>query len=61
MKDVFLAIGLVLAVEGFLYAAFPGFLKVAMNVALGTPEQVLRLAGLAVLAAGVFFVWLARG
>lgn len=61
MTDFIVALGLVLAIEGTLYAAFPGPLKRMMSQAIATPDQVLRLAGVAVLAVGVLVVWLARG
>ncbi|MEI2383786.1 DUF2065 domain-containing protein [Breoghania sp. JC706] len=61
MHDFITAIGLVLAIEGTLYALLPGALKRMMAQAQGAPDQVLRLAGLGALAAGVFIVWLVRG
>ncbi|MDJ0931191.1 DUF2065 domain-containing protein [Breoghania sp.] len=61
MKDFVTALGLVLAIEGTLYALLPGALKRLMAQAQETPDQVLRLAGLAALATGVFVVWFVRG
>lgn len=61
MSEVLTAIGLVLAVEGVLYALAPGGLKRAMAAMQELPEDTLRMGGLAALAAGVFLVWLARG
>lgn len=61
MSELFLGIGLVLAIEGFLYAAFPGALKQMLALAGQLPDQTLRMSGLVALACGVFFVWLARG
>lgn len=60
MSELVLAVGLVLAVEGFICAAFPNAAKRMMAQALQMPDQVLRMAGLAALSAGVFSVWLVR-
>ena len=61
MSDFIAALGLVLVIEGLLYAAFPGGLKRAMLMVQETPEQTLRSGGIAAIAAGVFIVWLVRG
>ena len=61
MTDFWAAIGLMLALEGTLYALAPGGIKKMMRSALELPDGQLRLFGLAVLAAGVFVVWLVRG
>jgi len=61
MTDFLAAFGLVLAIEGTLYAAAPGGLKAMMRAVLDVPEPVLRLAGVAALAAGVGLVWVVRG
>lgn len=61
MTDLAVAIGLVLAIEGTLYALAPGALKGMMRQALDMPDQVLRIGGVVALAAGVALVWLARG
>ena len=61
MSDLITALGLVLAIEGALYAAFPGGVQKMMRQAVTTPERSLRLGGLVALAAGVFIVWAVRG
>jgi len=61
MSDFLVAVGLVLAIEGSLYALAPEAMKRMMRSVLGVPEQILRTAGLAAVAAGVLFVWLIRG
>lgn len=60
MSDILVGIGLVLVIEGMLYAAFPGGLKKMMAVAQDLPEQTMRAGGLAALAIGVLIVWLVR-
>ena len=53
--------GLVLVIEGLVYGGFPSLAKRLAREVLSTPEQALRLAGLAAIAIGVGIVWLARG
>jgi uncharacterized protein len=55
------ALGLVLVIEGALYALFPEGIKRAAARALMVPPQALRLAGLAAACVGVLVVWLVRG
>ncbi|MFZ3034135.1 MAG: DUF2065 domain-containing protein [Parvibaculum sp.] len=55
------ALGLVLAIEGVLYAAFPGFMRRMLASLSEQPEQGLRFAGLISLMAGVLIVWMVRG
>lgn len=61
MEDALLALGLVLAVEGALYALFPEGMRRALAMALALPADQLRLAGLVAALAGVGLVWLVRG
>lgn len=61
MSDFVVALGLVLVIEGTLYALAPGSMKDFMRQALQMPDQFLRIGGLAALAAGFFAVWLIRG
>jgi uncharacterized protein len=60
MTDLWTALGLVLVIEGALYALFPEGMKRAAAHALMVPPQALRLAGLAVACMGVLVVWLVR-
>jgi len=61
MSDFAVALGLVLVIEGVIYAAFPASLKRMMATALGIPDSTLRAGGLAAAATGLFVVWLIRG
>lgn len=61
MDDLVVAIGLVLVIEGIVYGAFPSLARRMAAQAVETPEQVLRVAGLAAIAAGVGLVWIIRG
>jgi uncharacterized protein YjeT (DUF2065 family) len=60
VRDFATAIGLVLVIEGVLYALFPQGMKRAAARAAMVPPQALRLAGLIAACAGVAVVWLAR-
>lgn len=61
MTDLFAALGLVLAIEGLLFAGFPGAARRASANVVETPEGTLRLIGVASAVIGVGIVWLVRG
>ena len=61
MSDFLVALGLLLVIEGTLYAAFPGGLKRMMTMVQDIPDQSLRTGGLAAIGLGVMVVWLIRG
>jgi uncharacterized protein YjeT (DUF2065 family) len=61
MSDFLIAIGLVFAIEGLVFAAFPKAAKRAMLNALETPEPLLRVVGVACATVGVVVIWVVRG
>jgi uncharacterized protein YjeT (DUF2065 family) len=61
MSDLLVAVGLVMVIEGLLWAAAPQWGLRLLAAAAQTPEQTLRTAGAAAIAAGVVIVWLVRG
>lgn len=61
MYDLAVAFGLVLVIEGLLWALAPSLGRKMLEVASEAPEQSLRLAGAAAIAAGVLVVWVVRG
>jgi len=61
MSDFLAALGLVLVLEGLLFAAFPETAKRAMMQALETPDATLRTVGIASAIIGVAALWLVRG
>jgi uncharacterized protein YjeT (DUF2065 family) len=60
VKDFLTAIGLVLVIEGILYALAPEAMKRLMGQVREAPAGLLRAAGLAAVAVGVLVVWLLR-
>jgi uncharacterized protein len=61
MTDLAVALGLVLVIEGLLWAAAPDFAVRLLNAAAESSPQALRTAGVTAVAIGVFIVWLVRG
>lgn len=60
MVELLIAVGLVLALEGALYAGFPRAMKRMMAMVLELPDESLRNAGLAAAVAGVVVIWLVK-
>lgn len=60
MTDFLVAIGLVLVIEGVLFALTPGKVQEAMRSAAETPADILRIVGLVSAVAGVIVIWAAR-
>jgi uncharacterized protein len=61
MSDaIWLALGLVLVIEGLTYALVPRQMQNMMRALLDLSPESLRVMGTAALAAGVFVIWLAR-
>jgi len=60
VKDLVAALGLALAIEGLLCAAFPGAMRRAMQEAAQSPMERMRVVGLLSAAAGVVVVGVVR-
>ena len=60
MKDFLTAVGLVLVIEGALYALAPALMKRMMEQGQRIPAGTLRAAGLAAAVAGLGLVWVMR-
>ena len=59
MHDFFVALALALVLEGLLYAAFPTFMKRAIETILQSPEAQIRVIGLTTAIIGlIVLVWL---
>lgn len=61
MSDFLIALGLVFAIEGLVFAAFPGPVKRAMAQVMETPDSALRVVGIVSALLGVLLIWLVRG
>ncbi len=61
MSDLITALGIVLVLEGALYALFPEGMKKMMSQALTLSPRTMRVAGLTAAFAGLGIVWLVRG
>lgn len=60
MSELVTAIGLVLIIEGLVYAVLPGRFKEVMARLDQVPDETLRMGGVVAVALGVAIVWLAR-
>ncbi len=54
------ALGLVLVIEGLLYALVPGHLRSMMATVQGMSDDQLRVGGMLAVAMGVGIVWLVQ-
>ena len=61
MAQFVAAIGLLLVIEGLLFAAFPRLAKRLAASALESPETSLRVAGIASAVVGIVLIWIVRG
>ena len=60
MAQFLVAIGLVLVIEGLLFAAFPTAAKRLAATAIESPETSLRVAGIVSAVLGLLLIWLVR-
>ena len=60
LREVLLALGLLLVIEGALYALMPERMQQLMDMMRQQPADRLRIAGLVGAAAGVALMWLMR-
>ena len=60
MSELVTALGLVLIIEGLVYAAAPARFKAIMARLEQVSDETLRMGGLVAVAIGVAIVWLAR-
>ena len=61
MTDILAAVGLVLVLEGALYALFPEFMKRMAAQAQVIPGDTLRTIGVVAAGFGVALIWMVRG
>ena len=60
MNEIATAVGLVLVIEGLLYAVAPGRLRRMMSVAQTMTDDQMRTGGMIAIALGVGIVWVGR-
>jgi hypothetical protein len=61
MNDLIVGFGLVLVIEGLLWALGPHLAMRFLEAASATPESTLRIAGWTAVCIGAGLVWLIRG
>jgi uncharacterized protein YjeT (DUF2065 family) len=61
MADLVVGIGLVLVIEGLLWALVPHLAERFLQAAASVPQSTLRTAGWSAVAMGLVLVWLIRG
>jgi Uncharacterized protein conserved in bacteria len=60
MMDFLAALGLVLALEGLIFAAFPSAAKRALAEASEAPVERMRVVGVVSAVVGVIIIWYVR-
>ena len=60
MSELVTAVGLVLVIEGLVYAAAPARLKTMLARVEQVPDETLRMGGVIAVGVGVAIIWLAR-
>ncbi|MEH2510201.1 uncharacterized protein YjeT (DUF2065 family) [Nitrobacteraceae bacterium AZCC 1564] len=58
--DLLVGIGMVLVIEGLLFAALPQGMRSAMKSVLSSPDNMLRAVGLVSALLGLILIWLVR-
>jgi uncharacterized protein YjeT (DUF2065 family) len=58
--DFLIGVGILLVLEGILFAASPAFMRRAMKSALATPDRILRAVGIGSAVAGLILIWFIR-
>lgn len=61
MTELFVALGLILALEGIVLAGWPQIARRVAQEIIETPVERLRIAGVVSGVAGVAIIWLFRG
>ena len=58
--DFLIGFGILLVLEGLLFAAIPAWMRRAMKSALASPDNMLRIVGLVSAVAGLVLIGLVR-
>jgi len=60
MTNLLAAFGLMLVIEGALYALFPDYMRRAMAMMLAMEEMQIRISAVVTAGLGLLLVWLAQ-
>jgi uncharacterized protein YjeT (DUF2065 family) len=58
--DFLIGVGILLVIEGLIFAASPDWMRRAMKSALATPDNTLRVVGLGSAVVGLILIWFVR-
>jgi uncharacterized protein len=60
VSEFIIGIGVLFVIEGLLFAAMPVWMRQAMKSVIGTPDNMLRIAGIASAVFGLLLIWSIR-
>lgn len=58
--DFLIGLGILFVLEGLLFAASPGWMRRAMQSAMATPDNILRIVGIGSAVVGLLLIWFVR-
>ena len=59
-SDFLIGVGVLLVIEGLMFAASPTWMRRAMKSAMATPDNILRAVGIGSAVAGLILIWIVR-
>lgn len=59
-SDLLIGVGILLVIEGLLFAAMPNWMRQAMKSAILTPDNILRAVGIGSAVVGLIVIWFVR-
>ena len=60
VSDFFIGVGVLLVIEGLLFAAIPNWMRQNMKTVIATPDNILRAVGIGSAVVGLIVVWFIR-
>ncbi|MDP1582850.1 MAG: DUF2065 domain-containing protein [Bradyrhizobium sp.] len=58
--DFLIGLGILFVFEGLLFAASPAWMRRAMQSAMATPDNILRIVGIGSAIVGLVLIWFVR-
>jgi uncharacterized protein YjeT (DUF2065 family) len=58
--DFLIGVGVLLVIEGLMFAASPTWMRKAMKSAIATPDNLLRAVGIGSAVIGLIVIWVIR-